>query len=57
MRSDIDSVLNDTDIVIIGNQADEFRGVAERLRDDQQLIDLVRLYDRTSNENYQGICW
>lgn len=57
MRSDIDAVLNDSDIVIIGNQAEEFRGVAERLRDSQQLIDLVRLYDRTSNENYQGICW
>jgi len=57
MRSDIDAVLNDSDIVIIGNQAEEFRGVAERLRDGQQLIDLVRLYDRTSNENYQGICW
>lgn len=57
MRSDIDAVLNDSDIVIIGNHAEEFRGVAERLREGQQLIDLVRLYDRTSNENYQGICW
>ena len=57
MRGDVDAVLNDSDIVIIGNQAEEFRGVAERLRDGQQLIDLVRLYDRTSNENYQGICW
>jgi len=57
MRNDVDGVLNDSDIVIIGNQAEEFRGVAERLRDGQQLIDLVRLYDRTSHDNYQGICW
>ena len=57
MRSSVDGVLNDSDIVIIGNQAQEFRSVAERLRKDQQLIDLVRLFDRTSNENYQGICW
>lgn len=58
MRDTIDGVLNDSEIVIIGNQAAEFRGVAERLRKDQQLIDLVRLFDgRTSNENYQGICW
>jgi GDP-mannose 6-dehydrogenase len=57
MRSDIDGVLHDSDIVIIGNQAEEFRSVAERLRKDQQLIDLVRLYDQTSNDNYQGICW
>jgi hypothetical protein len=44
--------------VIIGNQAEEFRSVADRLRMDQQLIDLVRLFDaRTSNGKYQGICW
>jgi GDP-mannose 6-dehydrogenase len=57
MRGDIDGVLNDSDIVIIGNQGEEFRDVADRLRDGQQLIDLVRLYDRTSKDNYQGICW
>jgi GDP-mannose 6-dehydrogenase len=58
MRDTIDGVLSDSDIVIIGNQAEEFRGVAERLRKDQQLVDLVRLFDgRTSNDNYQGICW
>jgi GDP-mannose 6-dehydrogenase len=57
MRTSVDGVLNDSDVVIIGNQAEEFRGVADRLRPDQQLIDLVRLFDRTSNENYQGICW
>jgi GDP-mannose 6-dehydrogenase len=58
MRDTIDGVLSDSDVVIIGNQAEEFRGVAERLRKDQQLVDLVRLFDgRTSNDNYQGICW
>jgi GDP-mannose 6-dehydrogenase len=58
MRDTIEGVLNDSDVVIIGNQAAEFRSVAERLRKDQQLIDLVRLFDsRTSSENYQGICW
>jgi len=58
MRDTIDGVLTDSDIVIIGNQAEEFRSVGDRLRKDQRLIDLVRLFDsRTSNENYQGICW
>jgi GDP-mannose 6-dehydrogenase len=58
MRDTIEGVLTDSDIVIIGNQAEEFQYVAERLRKDQQLIDLVRLFDgRTSSENYQGICW
>ena len=58
MRDTINGVLTDSDIVIIGNAAEEFREVADRLRVDQQLIDLVRLFDgRTSNENYHGICW
>jgi GDP-mannose 6-dehydrogenase len=58
MRDTIDAVLSDSDIVVIGNQAPEFRGVTEQLRSDQQLIDLVRLVEgRTSNEKYQGICW
>ena len=57
MRSSVDAVLADADVVIIGNRADEFRSVAEGLRADQHLIDLVRLFDRTSNENYHGICW
>jgi GDP-mannose 6-dehydrogenase len=58
MRDTIDAVLADSEIIIIGNQAEEFRSVGERLRPNQQLIDLVRLFgDRTSSENYQGICW
>jgi GDP-mannose 6-dehydrogenase len=57
MRSSVDAVLADADVVIIGNRADEFRSVAEGLRADQHVIDLVRLFDRASNENYHGICW
>jgi GDP-mannose 6-dehydrogenase len=58
MRDTIDGVLTDSEIIVIGNRAEEFRLVEERLHANQQLIDLVRLFDgRTSNENYQGICW
>ena len=58
MRGGVDGVLADSDVIIIGNRAEEFRGIRERLRADQRVIDLVRLFDtQTSNENYQGICW
>ena len=58
MRESIDGVLADSDVIIIGNRAEEFRSVRERLREDQRVIDLVRLFDgQTSNQNYQGICW
>src|SRR5687768_517937 len=58
MRGGIDEVLADSDVIVIGNRAEEFRTVEQRLRKDQLLIDLVHLFDgRTSSENYQGICW
>ena len=57
MRSSIDEVLASADVVILGNKADEFRVVEARLKDGQLLIDLVRLFDRRSDDSYQGICW
>ena len=58
MRASIEEVLEASDVLIIGNKAAEFREIGSRLRDDQQVIDLVRLFDgRRSDERYQGICW
>ena len=58
MRDTIEGVIEDSDVIIVGNQAEEFRRIADVLRKDQQLIDLVRLFrDRTSSGNYEGICW
>lgn len=37
--------------------ADEFRDVLGRLRDDQGVIDLARISGKTSDRQYQGICW
>jgi GDP-mannose 6-dehydrogenase len=58
MRSSIAEVVESSDVIIIGNKADEFRGVDGQLREGQVIIDLVRLFEgRTSSEKYQGICW
>src|SRR5438874_5264680 len=58
MRSSVEEVLEHAEVLIIGNKAEEFREVAMKLRSDQKLIDLVRLFDgRVSDETYQGICW
>ncbi|HEY0077645.1 MAG TPA: UDP-glucose/GDP-mannose dehydrogenase family protein [Pyrinomonadaceae bacterium] len=58
MRASIDEVLESSEVVIIGNKAEEFRAVEGRLRSDQKVIDLVRLFDgRTSDAQYDGICW
>ena len=57
MRGSIDDVLNAANTIVIGNRSEEFRQIESRLRPDQKVIDLVRLFDRTSGNGYQGICW
>lgn len=58
MRASVDEVLEASDVLIVGNKSEEFREIEGRLRGDQLVIDLVRLFDgRTSDDNYQGICW
>ncbi|MFQ5612900.1 MAG: nucleotide sugar dehydrogenase [Anaerolineae bacterium] len=59
MTGKIDEVLAASEVIVVGNKADEFRGIGGRLRDDQTLIDLVRIEEAPdrSNSHYQGICW
>jgi GDP-mannose 6-dehydrogenase len=58
MRGSIEEVVAHADVLIIGNKAAEFRAIETQLRTDQQVIDLVRLFDgRRTDELYQGICW
>jgi GDP-mannose 6-dehydrogenase len=58
MRQSIDDVLADSDVIIIGNKGDGFREAESKLRGDQIMLDLVRLFDRRSDGHlYEGICW
>jgi GDP-mannose 6-dehydrogenase len=57
MRGSIDEVLDTANTIVIGNRSEEFRQIDSRLRPGQTVIDLVRLFDRTSGDGYQGICW
>jgi GDP-mannose 6-dehydrogenase len=57
MRGSIDEVLSASDTIVIGNKSEEFRQIESRLRPEQTVIDLVRLFDRPSGDGYQGICW
>jgi len=58
MRSSIEEVLESSEIIVLGNKAEEFRQIESKLKDNQIIIDLVRLFDkRLTNESYQGICW
>jgi GDP-mannose 6-dehydrogenase len=58
MRETVEGVLNDSEVVIIGNKGEEFSRITNQLTNNQQLIDLVRLFDeKTSDGTYEGICW
>jgi GDP-mannose 6-dehydrogenase len=58
MRATIEEVLGNSELLIIGNKAEEFREIEAMLRSDQIVIDLVRIFDnRVTDETYQGICW
>jgi len=58
MRQNMDEVLADSELIVLGNKTEEFRRLDEKLRSNQLVIDLVRLFDEPlKNESYQGICW
>ena len=58
MRDNLDTVIGESDVIVIGNAAAEFREAETALRGDQTVIDLVRVFDgQTSDGRYNGICW
>ena len=59
MVRDIDEVLDHAQTVVIGNKDPEFTSISDRMRDDQVLVDLVRVTGGRRSEagKYDGICW
>ena len=57
IRTSIDEVLEFADVLVIGNKAEHFKEIEQRQKEGQVVIDLVRLFEKTSDNNYQGICW
>jgi GDP-mannose 6-dehydrogenase len=54
----LDAILDHAQTIVIGNRDPDFSAVVGRLREDQSIVDLVRISDQRSGErNYEGICW
>jgi GDP-mannose 6-dehydrogenase len=55
----IDEVIDQSEVIVVGNQAPEFAEAVKRCRADQIVIDLVRLpiYGSAMKADYRGICW
>ncbi|MEK1904827.1 MAG: UDP-glucose/GDP-mannose dehydrogenase family protein [Pseudomonas sp.] len=57
LNSDFDSVIDNADVIVLGNADQRFAGLAERSPDGKQIIDLVGFMSRTSHAGAEGICW
>ena len=58
MTTDIQTVIDHSELVIIGNKSEEFGAIDDDRLSGRIILDLVRLFkDRRSNETYHGLCW
>jgi GDP-mannose 6-dehydrogenase len=58
MVDTVEEVLEHAEVVVIGNGDADFKSAPGRLRQDQVLVDLVRVEDPVAIEGrYDGICW
>ncbi len=58
MRSDLNEVIDSSEVIIIGKKEDGFRALADKLNNGRVIIDLVRLLEVADNrKTYQGMCW
>ena len=58
MVDSLDELLEDRELIIIGNKDPEFIRIIKETRDDQIIFDLVRMGDKVYDRaNYEGICW
>jgi len=63
MRSSIEDVVDQAQVVVVANGSQGFRQVPHMMRQDQVLIDLVGVARKNGNGNghmegtYEGICW
>jgi GDP-mannose 6-dehydrogenase len=59
MVPSIDELIDQSEVIVIGNQGPEFVDALSRVRDDQIVIDLVRLPIAADAKprGYRGLCW
>ena len=60
LTDNIDDVIKNSDVIVVGNGSPEFAEALKSTRPDQIVIDLFRLQGITKEEipaAYTGICW
>ncbi len=58
MVGSLDEVIESSECIVIGNKDAHYEGILDRVREDQIVIDLVRIdKERTSSGGYHGLSW
>jgi len=57
MSPTIDDVIQNSEVIIVGNNGEEFRQIETKIKPGMVIIDLARVSGKTSDASYQGICW
>ncbi len=59
LSDDLAATVAHGELIVIGNPAPEFKGLAALMRPDQQVLDLVRIpgLEAALGERYHGINW
>lgn len=58
LLENMDEVIDHSEMLVIGNNAEEFMPIIKKIPENKMVFDLVRLsQDYPIDENYEGICW
>ncbi|MCD5994000.1 nucleotide sugar dehydrogenase [Pseudomonas sp. CDFA 602] len=59
LNSDFDQVINDSDVIILGNRDERFRALADKTPEGKRVVDLVGFMSKATSEEgrAEGICW
>ncbi|UVE16849.1 GDP-mannose 6-dehydrogenase [Pseudomonas sp. LS44] len=57
LDSDLDGVIERSDIIVLGNGDERFRALADQVPAGKQIVDLVGFMAHTTRSGSEGICW
>jgi len=59
MCPSMEKVLSRSEVLVIGNNSEEFKKIPKLMREDQIIIDLARIVNKKgeAKSKYEGICW
>lgn len=57
MCTDLQHVIDESDTVVIGNNHHDFDQLLNKISNEKHVVDLVRITNEMSHDNYDGIAW